>query len=363
MDILEVKVALNKIDMAENNTFSLKTLVRSYAKHYNYSIELFAFSEVDNMTSIDVILVDLGNYAKLTYNPFVLTSVVPFHSVSILIPALNKIDKAKYFTMPFDTATWIVCAMFPIYFAAALQISLRNSRIIKNTLEAVRALATGIIRIPNSNYFLLRIIYFIAAFFGFSMSLIYTSFLGCFLTKTIDRHDYDIVCTADRIKQLDLDPKRKDIKFLLHSSDEYFMKLFDLDMSYGYCMTSFFFLTRIDFSKYMKPIFRPIIPWKFASVHLLRINKHSKHVQNFNRYLLNVYSSGFMAKWGSEMLLLNKLDKVRKSIEIEDNVLTFHDLVFIFKVYVLCLVLSMVFFIGEICYKFVQKRRTINKMW
>lgn len=358
MDVLEVNVALNKIDLAENNTFSLKTLVRSYAEHHNYSIKLFAFSEVNNMTSMDLVLVDLGN---LIYNPFILTSVVPFHSVSILIPALNKLDKSKYFAMPFDTTIWIVCALFPIYFAAALEISLRKSRIIRNTVEAVRAIATGIIRLPSSAGFLLKTIYFLAIFFGFSMSLIYTSFLGCFLTKTIDKSDYDIVCTADRIKQLDLDPKRQDIKFLVHSSDDYFMKLFDLDMSNGYCMTSFFWSTRIDFKRYMKPAFRPIIPWKFAYVHLLRINKHSRHVENFNSYLLNVYSSGFMSKWGSEMLLLNKLDKIRQSIEIDDNILTFRDLIVIFKLYVFCLILSLVVFVGEICYEFLRKLRSINR--
>lgn len=356
MDGLEVTAALTQTDISKNTTYVLKTLLWAFAKHYNYSIKLLHFSRLRNLSSMDFMLVDSGSYADMQDNPYVLTSVVPFYSLTLVMPTMNKLEKSDYFTMPFDTAIWIVWALFPIYFACMLKVFLRSTSIEENMLEGVRVIATGIIRI-RSNRTHIRIIYFLVIFLGFAFSITYTSFLGCFLTRPVDKSDYSFVCIKGRIKQLQLDGKREDLMVL--SLDEYYVKLFDMDMKYGYCMTTLFWKANLGFQKYMKPIFRQIMPWKFSYGHMLRINRNSKHLTTFNKFILNAFSSGFMKKWQTDMLMIASIDKVRHYI-VEDNTsLGLQDLLIPFMFCGCCLLMSMIVFILEICCFYFKKLKDI----
>lgn len=245
---------------------------------------------------MDVVLVDTENYANMNPNPFVLTSVVPFYSIGLVMPSLNNIDKSNYFTMPFDKVIWMIHAIFPIYYALALEIAMRKSTIMENILEGVRVIAKGNLRVPKTNRSLVKIIYLLTISYSILMSMMYTSYLGCFLTRALGKTDFVFVCTAARIKILS--KERKLFNFLVQEPDDYYAKLYGLDMNYGYCVTSIFRNNAIGFKNYMKPIFRSVIPWKFVYGHYLRINQHSKHLNNFNSFLLNAYSTGLMKKWG-----------------------------------------------------------------
>lgn len=363
MNSLEVRAALNKFDVAENVTFFLKTLILSYADHHNYRIKLIPFSDLANLSSVDMMVLDSGNYASLNPNPYILTSVVPFYSLTLAIPTFEKHDKSDYFAMPFDKVIWMVYAIFPLYFAAVLEISLRQSRIILNILEAIRVLASGTIRLPKSKSTLIRMIYLVTIAYGFVMSIIYLSYLGCFLTGTLDKDDFQFVCNAARIEQLKSNQKLKDVHFLVRSTDDYLAMMHDMDMNYGYCMTSSFWHNTIGFQGFMEPMFRRTIPWQFAYGHFLRINKHSKHVTNFNQFLLNAYSSGFMKKWGSDMLLLSSVGKVRQYIVYDNRILSFRDLISPFKFYACGLFMSIVVFAGEVCLRAIRRNVMKRRMW
>lgn len=353
MNNLEVKAVLNKYHTADNFTFFLKTLVKSYAEHYNYPFKFLSFSDLDNLSTVDMMLVDAGMYANVNPNPFVLTSVVPFYSMTLVVSTLHKQDKSEYFALPFDAAIWIVCMIFPIYFAVVLEISPRKSNFTVNLLEAFRVITTGSIRLPKLDRLPWRVMYFLVIAYAFIMSMLYTSYLGCLLAKPLGKVDFSFMCPVSRRELLELNTKYKNIKLLNVADNEYFTKMYGLDLNYGYCMTSLFYKNVIGFQKMAEPIFRPVIPWKFVYGHYLRMNKHSKHVKEFNNFLINTYSSGLMKKWETEMLV--NVGNIRRFIVYDNNILTFHDLLGPFMLYGCCLFVSTMAFLAEIFYERAKK--------
>lgn len=348
-----MKVVVNKGDELPNVRYVSKTVASTYGVLYNVSIEFIPFS-LERLAFIDLILVDSVHYASLNPNPFVLTSVITFYSMGLIEPYVSKMEKSEFFTIPFDGVIWTILALFPIYFALALKIAERKSRILENMLAAIRVLAAGPINL-ESNSTLLRTVYFLTILFGLIMTMIYTSYLGCFLTRAVDKRDLDFMCTAPKIAILQRGGRYQDTKFMIFSDEEYFNKIMDTDPNYGYCEASVHW---DKFAAVLKPLFRKVLPWEFSYGHYMRLNKSSKHQKTFNTYLINVHSSGLMQKWAKDDGLRRKFKKLEMILRFEDkpSILTFQDLKTPFKFYVYFLLISIVVFLAEICCEVVRNR-------
>lgn len=162
--------------------------------------------------------------------------------------------------------------------------------------------------------------------------MVYTTFLGSFLTKSIDKVTFPIICPQNRLALLgNLDYKK--FNFIVTDFTEYKKLFTSLNLEFGYCISSTLW------KDYIRPTyrkaFRVIVPWKSTYGHFLRINKNSKHLRAFNEYVLKVYSHGFNVKWRSEMNLMAlndslKRQKVQSFLKTDGSILTFKDFYFPF---------------------------------
>lgn len=334
----------------------LKTVSLSYADFHNLSVQFLVFEVLQNISNADISLVDAADYDT---SAFTLPSVVPFYSLTLGIPSFNKLDKWKYFALPFTRIVWMFHILFPFYFAIILKInSPSKSKTLRNIFEAVRAILTGQVRFLKKDK-PLRFIYFFVLFYGMFFWIGYSSHLGSFLTQALDQTDFPFLCTKTRAKAIGSEHVGK-LKFSVQSTDDYLKKIYALNLQNGYCFTSMFWYYNMGFQKYMSPIFRQIIPWKFAYGHYFRINKKSKHLDRFNRYLLNVYSSGLHEKWGQDMSIANSISLIRQHLVGDNPILGLQDFMSPIKLCAFCLFLSIVAFLSEIFFSLFLKNDSRN---
>lgn len=94
-------------------------------------------------------------------------------------------------------------------------------------------------------------------------------------------------------------------------------------MNYGYCVTSLYWNGNIGTA--FCSIFKVAYPWKPSYGHYLRINKNSPHLNRFNRFLLDCFSTGLIMKWSSDMKMRNYTKKIQKFFDDSDTILRGRD--------------------------------------
>lgn len=339
---------LYDIDLREDLSFDLRALLLDYGRTYNYSVILTSHDVSTNWTDLDLILMDANNdnLDVLHPNPFILTSIVPYYHMILVIPSIKQLNKSEFYLMPFSKFVLAIHLLSPIYFAAILKIASRNTRFMNNLIKTMRMMLTGSIGRVNCD-FRVKAFYFVMLFYSVFMSMAYSSFLGSlFTSNNVDRTDFVYMCSDSREELLNLKDDR--IKFIILPTSEYFEHVLNLDMNYGYCLTSLFWYKNFGFQRTAQFLFRPVLSNEFVYGHYLRINKNSMHLNKFNEYLLTMYSYGFMAHWGNQMVLKNYRSKAQTYLKAADSIMVFQDLQFILIVFGCCLFVGTVSFLIEV---------------
>lgn len=347
----DLSAALYDIDLREDFSFDLKSLVLSYGLTYNYTINLMKLEDSVNWTDLDLILMDGNILESLDPNPFILTSIVPFYHMLLVIPSIKQLNKAEFYLMPFDKSVLAIHLLSPIYFAAILKLTFQNTRFKDNLLKTTRIMLTGAVGRQNSNH-RIRIFHIAMIFYSMIVMLAYSSFLGSFFTNSVDRTDFIYMCSDSREELLNL--KDDSIKFVILQTSDYFEHVLNFDMNFGYCLTSLFWYKNFGFQRSGKFLFRPVLANEFVYGHYMRINKNSVHLKKFNDFLLSMYSYGFMQRWGDEMILRNYRSKIQSFLKAADSVVNFADLKFILTVFGCCIFVATCSFIVEVVWSWLK---------
>lgn len=289
---------------------------------------------------------DFNNFMSLDPNPFVLTSVVPYYHMKLVIPSVKQANRTKYYTLPFRIEVWILHLLSIFYFSGILKITFPETHFRNNLMKVVQIILTGSVGNMGLMCFRKKCILLAIIFYSIVMSLTYMSYLGSFFTSCIDKTDFLFMCSDTRIELLDI--QDENIKFLSMDTSDYFAHALSLNMSYGYCLSSIFWYKNFGFQKNSKFIFKPIFSKDNAYGHYIRINKNSKYLKEFNDYLLLMYSTGFMTKWGNDMHIKNYTRMVQPFLKYEEKIMRFKDLEQPLMVFGICVVISAFIFAGEI---------------
>lgn len=346
----ELTAVLPDFHFRPENIYFLKTLAVVFAEIQNVSLTLIPYSKSQNVSFVDLMMVDFNLYANSGENPYILTSIVPYYSMSLAIPAIKKINKEHYFSRPFRPLVWYMFSIFPVYFAIMSTIAIRNSNIFDNFFNSFRIFITGHLTAkiygPSNRFLNFMFILYTMAFF-----IVYTTYLGSFLIKPLDKSVFHFVCSKSRIKLLGQDIRKDHLSFIIKPSDEYLELLYNLNLDYGYCVTSVFWSNIVVFQNYMKTVFRLVSPWKFKYGHYLRMNKNSKHLEKFNDFLLQAYSSGLIKRWGENYNIISYIKKIKKYFIEEEQTFNFQSLSPFFKFLIYCLGFATLALIFEVIFK------------
>lgn len=235
INILKSENDLNIILYNNSTVFFVKTLAIEYAKHFNYSVNWILFQYIQNINNIDLSILENQDFKVWEPNPFTITSIAPFYRINNIIPIVN-IDKFRYFFLQFTNSVWTLILISPIYFAIILKISEYKIKFSNHFFRTLMILLEQSIKIKESKI-ILRIIYFLIFLFSSIISTIYLSYLGSFLTKAIDKTAFPILCPEQRITLIE---NNKNINFFKVNYSEYLKNLFNLNVKYGYCISSIF---------------------------------------------------------------------------------------------------------------------------
>lgn len=294
---------------------------------------------------------DFNGFLSLDPNPYVLTAVVPFYHMVLVIPKIKEINRSKFYLLPFDSAVMFIHLLSPFYFAAILKISFESTNFTDNLLKTMRIVLTGSAG-REKCCFRVKCFNLTMVLYSIIMALAYTSYLGSFFTNCVDRTDFLYMCSDSR--QELLDTRDNNIKFKILQNSDYIDHLLNLNMSYGYCLTSLFWYKSFGFQKSVKFLFRPVYTNEFVYGHYMRINKHSTHLERFNEYLLSMYSTGFMTYWGNQMVMKNYTRKVQSFLASENRFMTFGDLQFILVVFGCCIFIATCAFLIEVLLRWLK---------
>lgn len=312
----DILACLYTIDIQNGLYFDLKTLVLEYAHHFNYSISMRSIDQLKNFSEIDFVLIDF-NHFRDKENPFILPAVVPFYSVILAIPSITKLERDKFYLLPFIGEALFVHIFTPVLFAVILKLISWKTKFLENLVKTIKIFLTCAVTRKEFQVFYIPLI-----FYNMIITLMYNSYLGSFFTQSVDKTDYQFICSDTRRELLNM--KDSGIDFMIMQPSDYFAHILSLNVSYGYCMTSIFWYQH--FGDYNNLIFRKVYTRDSAYGHFLRVNKYSVHLKDFNDYLLTVYSTGLMAKWGSSMRIKNYSLMIHKFVKVHNGIMKFKDL-------------------------------------
>lgn len=335
-----------KVIARDYNIDRKKTLLRDllqtcdvFALKFNYSIQYSALENIKNISEFDVNIADFEDYHDIDPNPFILPSVLQFYGLTFVIPAIGKVDKHLYFILPFQTKVWIIIFIIYLIIPIILKMFLKNSSII----IPVMILANQPIKVHKIKGFWYSSIILINLF----VNVAYSTFLGFFLTTSVDETKFLFLCPEFRADMLE--EHSQHIHYKTNDYKSYIWHISNLNMSYGYCLTSLFWRKNLNMNPYQ--IFRVIKPWKFVYGHYLRINQNSKYLEQFNDYLIKVFSSGLMEKWGRDMKIKNYIKSVQNYLKEENRFLSAKDFQICFSVFSIGLFVGCLVFLFEIFYR------------
>lgn len=200
----EFSVILYNITTSDRLILDYKTLCRHYAQKYNFQMKMITFETAENLSEHDVNLVDADDYKSLDPNPFKLTSVERFFSVSLIIPSIKKIDKFLYFSLPFSGKVWILILIAIVYFASALKLAQRKISFGSHLLNSFTLQISKPIDIGRTSD-IVRFIYLNIIAFSWILCIIYMTYLGSFLTANVDKTKFTYICTQTRLNYLQID--------------------------------------------------------------------------------------------------------------------------------------------------------------
>lgn len=340
--------AIYKFDSQEGNTFHLQTLVETYAKKYNYSIAFHPFEEIpgQNLTTYDFALVESNDYRFLDPNPFVLTSIVPFISIIMIVPVSLKIDKFQYFSIPFQDHLWAALIVSPFCFAVLLRITNRKTSFLNHLETSFGVMLFQSIKVKATNNFMRTIMCTFMVSFSGTVWIIYSSSLGSFLTTTVNQHDFVFMCPESWILSGN-DP----VRYKVVGFSEYLEHIKAMDTSSAYCISSSIW-GRNNVRTRRKYYFKAISLWKSTDSHPLRVNKNFIHLDQFNKYMISVFSFGLPEKWNSEWAISRSSRKINLAIEPYDPILRYHDFRFPRKL----LIYGMLSGMATLCIELLVKK-------
>lgn len=235
---------------------------------------------------------------------------------------------------------WIAITVTPFWFAISLKISQRHTSIANHLQESFMILLSQSVNIKTNNY-LVKTMYSLMLIFSVTISMIYSTRLGSFLTKNLDKNTFVIICPQSRIMLLG----NHSFQYKIVGFSEYLESFVDMDVRFGYCVSSFLWKNPVPRHKLL---FRTVLQWNSTYGHFLRINKNSKHLEDFNSFLFSAYSFGFFEKWSSEVIN-RKIDRRIPRIELDNNILKFKDLRFPFAMFFIFIVAaSFVFWLERL---------------
>lgn len=237
-----------------------------------------------------------------------------------MIPTLTKIDKFKYFLLPFRTSVWIWILISPIYFAIVLKVSnFSKSSFGDYLLKAFMMIFDQSINIKTTSF-----IYFLIIWFNFITSILYITHLGSFLTNTVDKTRFPILCPETRIKSVTHSKIHLENLIKVNYSD-YMGNLHSTNLAYGYCISSIYWESQRGKSE--RILFKIVGSWSSSFGDFLRINKSSNHFERFNQFMVTSFTFGFIEKWNSETKNLNH-GMIQEVLKSNDPILRFKDFKF-----------------------------------
>lgn len=247
--------------------------------------------------------------------------VIEFQAITILVPSFVKKPKYTYFRiLNFDIR---VCSLIIICLFAFLTVliskfklqSLDNS---KELLKGVGLLHGQSISIFSKDISLLRCIYIAMSILGILLQNYYNIYLSSYLIKGIDDTNIKILCSKSDFRFINTSyPSiRKQFSFTEVPEHERITSILSLNVTLGRCIRTQGWLKRLNRDiRYKSRIYRRAAPWMygFDPILLVILNKKSKHSNNLNKFLLNIYSHGFTKHWSRQMMIHNY---AKRSIEI-----------------------------------------------
>lgn len=339
-------VILYNISASDDLILDYKTLCKYFARKINHTFKAIIFETAENISQFDVNLVDANNYSYLDPNPFILPSVTSFFSLTFMIPSIGRLEKFLYFFLPFSRMVWRIIAASSLYFALALKLSQRHISYANHLTNALTIMVSRPVVI-STNSLLGRLIYLTIIGFSMIVSTLYTSYLGLFLTTNIERTQFTFLCPESRLFYL----KPYCDSFICRETPygDYLLSMNNLNLNYGYCVTSNYWTQKTG------QFFKIVIPWKTTYGHYIRINRNTKHLESFNKFVIECFSSGLMIKWENDMKHKNYSKQILSYLKEENHILKEKHFKFPAIIFGTGILLAVILFIMEVMrYKYNQ---------
>lgn len=234
-----------------------------------------------------------------------------FLNIRIIVPRKPKIDRTLYIFYPFKLETWIFVIFFLFLMPTVLEIYKWSGYFIK-TFKTFSILGSTH---PKRTKGLMALINSLISFNALFICIWYSSFLGSFFVK--DTHKIPIICQD---VYFNYEYYKSGIIFKPSPFDNYLKIMENMNTSFGYCLS-------LPYEKFFqKNMENNIFAFRKETLYTSKPVYHFQEkdktlADDFKKYIIDVYSSGFMTYWGIQFSQKSILKSFRK-IEAEEQDLT-----------------------------------------
>lgn len=340
---MNISIVLHKFDFESKSVYSLKKIILLFASHFNYSVNYFILEELKNISFSDFILSDNRDF-ETEISSHILTSVANYFSIFLIKPASKSFKKSEFFLKAFDINIWLLHIIFSIFLSLILKIVWKKFIFFKCMIKIFTSMTTGQLYFPRSQSRIRRIYIFIC-FYGMMFSMFYSTILGSFLVESPDSSNFKYICTKARIKALK-SCSSENINFIYLGNDNYYGNFLSLNRNFGYCVTSMTWDNNNGFLNVKPRIFKKLATIHRSFQYFSTIRKDFKHIIQYNKFEMLMYSSGLVAKWSRDEAISSFTFHRYLILNINQK-LTIKNFKNIFMIYILCNILGYLLFVFE----------------
>lgn len=294
--------------------------------------------------------------------------------VSVAIPANNVQSKSLFYTFEFGKHIWRCTLLITIFFTIVLSIQsymkFKKIKFDDNFLIVISInLNNSILKVNNISRFEVYI-YSLMLIQSFFLYTIYSSSLGSlFITNEPSSNIHVLLSHRNHYDtMLKTHPEiLEHFEIRVIQVPKYYEAVKSLNLNYGYLIATTMWRRELNFQKFLKKfLFCRLREWSsYEYPRSFLIQEKSIFLERLNEANLEVLAVGLMKKWANNMTIRNYAKKlIAMDIAYDSNLaspLTVQDIGFIGVLYGICILISIIAFLIEVCCGTIRSRRKLFK--
>lgn len=262
----------------------------------------------------------------------------------VVLPKYSPLAKVLYFVMPFKRLTWLCIVLGILYNSLMLTIAQRNfPHFTINLLDSLQVMISQGFKITKKDqkfYFA----YFFVILYGFFITNLYLSSLGCFMMTSMTLKDFEILVPE---APFPFEKELSDIRIQYTSLWNLINHILMMDLNFGYLLNEGMWNVNPVLNDFFIRYGEEKVDIWFGAL----IKQSSSHLGNVTGFFINMSSLGYMDKWRKNAFTI-PIDL--KSLNYEDTrlqMLTVSDLKICFYMYWIGMSTAIVIWIIELLIK------------